>query len=298
MSDRKKYAIIDIGSNSIRCLFQGAADKCGVTTRLGTGLSQTGKLDNAHAKQSAFVVAEFAKTARRSGFIPLAYATSAVRDAQNRDEFLQLVKLLSGIDVDVISGEAEAGYAYRAAAKDGGGLIDIGGASMQFSSETFKKSFPAGCVRGRDIALELTGKYDCDDGFSVQREALRGYLEPLVAPYLDAIRASRFTPLVGVGGSITALVSLSYDITLFDKRLAHGKTMTYDALQNLIKTLIDMSSARIAHPVMKKRHDVILYGAILLEFAMELLGANEITSSIVDGLDGYLDAAINGELDR
>lgn len=298
MLKTKKYAVIDIGSNSIRCMFEGSGNKHSLTMRLGEGLAETGKLDNARAKQSAFVVAEYAKLARSNGFTPLAYATSAVRDAENRNDFIELVKLAAGIGIDVLSGEREAEYAYRAAAKDGGGLIDIGGASMQFSSADFKKSYPIGCVRGRDIALQLTGTNNCDDDFSSQRLALRGYADELISPDFNALNSARFEPLVGVGGSITSLVSLAVDFKNADKRLAHGKSMSYTQLGELIRELCKLESKRSLHPVLAKRHDVILYGAVLLERAMEILDVYEITSSIVDGLDGYLAAAVAGEFEK
>lgn len=293
----EKYAVIDIGSNSVRLLFQGESERIGVTTRLGHGLAQSGKLAVDRAKHSAGVIASFAREAVKRGFIPLAYATSAVRDAENRDEFLELVKLLSGVEIDVLSGEREAQYAYRGACGGrNGGLIDIGGASMQFVSESFKKSFPIGCVRGRDIALERTPCAPAD--YPSQRAVLESYFDELTAPCLDAIKRERFAPCTGVGGSITTLCALSVDRRAQSKAVGDGAVLSRDELERIIDYLLALGNMRMQVGVLSSRHDVILYGAALLAKAMDILSLDSITASIRDGLDGYLDAAVNGELCR
>lgn len=291
----EKYAVIDIGSNSVRALFQGDEEKYSVTTRLGTNLANTGKLDAQRAKQSAAVIASFTREAKKRGLVPLAYATSAVRDAENRGEFLELVKLLARIDIDVLSGEREAHYAYLGACGGEGGLIDIGGASMQLVSSTFKKSFPVGCVRGKDIALELVKNEADADKFSVQRAALGGYLEDLIEPYLASIREACFTPCTGVGGTITTLCALSVDPCAASKKVGDGAVLTREMLEKLILGLEMLGERRAAIGVLSARHDVILYGAALLARIMDILSLPCITSSLRDGLDGYLDAAIRGE---
>ena len=278
-------------------MLQGAAEKYSVTTRLGTGLAQSGRLEPARAKHSAIVTARFASEARKLGFIPLAYATSAVRDAENRSEFLELVKLTSGIDIDVLSGEREAKYAHQAVCGDrGGGLIDIGGASMQFVSDNFARSFPVGCVRGKDIAAELTAHLDQPDNYPAQREALCGYIDKLVKPYIETLKSECFAPCFGVGGTITTLCALNVDREAQSKLIGDGKSMSRAELEKLINHLHALGGLRARVGVLSVRHDVILYGAALLSKAMELLGLDSITASLRDGLDGYLEAAIRGEL--
>lgn len=289
----KRYAVIDIGSNSVRMLLQGRPGRMSATTRLGTSLAQTGRLDTERAKHSAGVIQRFVRGAMMSGFTPIAYATSAVRDAENRDEFLDLVKILTGLDVDVLSGEREAHYAYYGACGGKGGLIDIGGASMQLVSESFVKSFPVGCVRGKDIALELV-KGDSD--YPAQRAALGDYLSALTAPYAQELENTCFEPCTGVGGTITALCALSVDLHAPNKQIGDGATLTREKLEELIGVLVEIGSGRSQIGVLSSRHDVILYGAALLARAMDMLDLGSVTASLRDGLDGYLDAAVRGEL--
>lgn len=129
-------AVIDIGSNSIRYAAGRNGKKLVITTRLGSGLAQTGRLDEERMEKSISVISALASNARHSGYIPFAYATSAVRDASNKAEFVNRLKQKCGITVDVLSGEREAQYAFKAACNSSEGcsaLIDIGGASMQIA---------------------------------------------------------------------------------------------------------------------------------------------------------------------
>ena len=155
-------AVIDIGSNSIRYAAGRNGKKLVITTRLGSGLAQTGRLDEERMEKSISVISALASNARHSGYIPFAYATSAVRDASNKAEFVNRLKQKCGITVDVLSGEREAQYAFEAACNSSDGcsaLIDIGGASMQIAEAKSKVSYPIGCVRGKDIALQNSGKF-------------------------------------------------------------------------------------------------------------------------------------------
>ena len=295
--NEKKYAVIDIGSNSVRMRFQDSTEKYSVTTRLGLGLAQSGNLAPDRAKHSASVIMTFVREASKRGLVPLAYATSAVRDAKNRDEFLELVRLICGIEVDILSGEREAQYAYIGACGNKKcGLMDIGGASMQFVSENFKKSFPVGCVRGRDIALERTK--DSPTDYPAQRAALESYLEELTAPYAEVLTLDReaFVPCIGVGGTITTLCALSVDRFAISKAVGDGASLSRDTLEELIDFLLGLGNGRCGIGVLASRHDVILYGAALLAKAMDMLSLDSITSSLRDGLDGYLDAAVRGEI--
>ena len=112
-----RYAIIDIGSNSIRFLRPDERNKLVVTTRLGEGIAENGMLREANMGRSIKVVRAMAANARHMGFVPAAYATSAVRDAKNQSEFVNRVFEACGVRVDVLSGEREAEYAVRAAAE-------------------------------------------------------------------------------------------------------------------------------------------------------------------------------------
>lgn len=255
-----------------------------VTTRLGQGIAATGMLSEERMKKSVSVIAALSANARHAGFMPAAYATSAVRDAKNQVEFLDAVERSCGVRPDVLSGEREAMYAYAAATGGEGGLIDIGGASMQIACGGFAQSFPIGCVRGRDIALGETGAVDCDDGWEEQQEALKRYFYSIVrTPRL------RIESCAGVGGTITTLAAWKLGLKRFDAKTVDGCELEADDVKRMIAEFSTLGSGRRQCNLLTKRHDVILYGAAILDFAMDALKVNKIRVSIRDGLDGYLD---------
>lgn len=283
-----KYAIIDIGSNSIRYMVQGSTEKLVITTRLGSGLAATGNLQRENMERSISVITALANNARHAGFFPVAYATSAVRDAGNQKEFLAAVFKSCGIFPDVLSGEREALYAYNAAAGASKGLIDIGGASMQLISDGIGKSFPIGCVRGHDIALSETSYSDCDENFHIQRMKLEEYMDEIVKT-----PSSPLSNWMGVGGSITTLAALKLGITEFNVNIVDNTVLNRQDIESLIDFLLTLGKERRTHPLLKKRHDVILYGAAILAKAMDMLGISFITVSTRDGMEGYLNYIIN-----
>ena len=294
MNTEKRYAAIDVGSNSVRYMEEGRPDVLTVTTRLGSGLADTGRLAEATMARSVRVIAAMANNARRAGYTPVAYATSAVRDAENRAEFLERVYEASGVMPEVLSGEREAEYAFRAATDGKGGLIDIGGGSMQLVTAFFRRSYPIGCVRGRDIALASAGKTDCDDDFPAQRAAVGAYIDGLVSGPGALPEKGSMLPLTGVGGSITTLGALCLDLGAFDKSRVHGSVIGRERLEDVIGVLSALGEKRREHPLLRVRHDVILYGAAILAKAMDLMEIPSLTVSTRDGLDGYIAAVRAG----
>lgn len=287
----RKYAIIDIGSNSVRYM-EGLGDKRVYTTRLGSGLAASGTLSCESMAKSIDVIRTLAFEARSHGLEPVAYATSAVRDAANGAQFAAEVERECGVKVDVLSGEREAKYAFVGALGHdaGGGVIDIGGASMQIVTASFGRSYPVGCVRGGDIARATIGAADCDTNPLLQRQAIIDYMRGVVA--LPRIRIDRVT---GVGGTITTLAALNIGLTEFDAEAVQSSFIQREDVERLIFSLIDMGAARKENPLLIKRHDVILYGAYILAEAMDMLFISRISVSCRDGMEGYL-AYVSGSI--
>lgn len=192
MTDR--IAILDIGSNSVRYMKahiqNGHVDSdCKVlcTTRLASGLDALGALSADRMIATAQAVAAFARDAKEQGFPVYAYATSATRDAVNRQQFLDLIHTASGLSVTVLSGAEEGRLAFSGACQ-GGSMLDIGGGSLQVVTASASFSFPCGCVRAKDrIAFDAPQA-----------------LQAVLTPWLDsvcALPASLPAPTVGVGGT-------------------------------------------------------------------------------------------------
>lgn len=290
-----RYAIIDLGSNSIRFgeESEGTIPVREIyTTRLGLGLYRTGRLADDRMEASLAVIKELSKKAVSDGFIPRAYATSATREAENGGEFARRVRTECGVPVEIISGEDEARLAFIGAtaglgldedALSGVAMLDIGGASMQIVTKEHAASFRAGCVRCGEIARDMTGAPDCDTVWASQMKAVWGYLDGIFTfPKLSIKK------LIGVGGTNTTLAALEAGLTEFSVETVENTVLTIWGIKKLIPKLAGMGDKRREHPLLKERHDVILYGAYILLYALDRLGVESMSVSCSDGMDGYL----------
>lgn len=270
-------AIIDIGSNSVRygiyAMTGGRVTSRAhalFTTRLGADLPATGRLPAAAMERTLAVMAGLAAAASRENVPAFAYATSAMRDAADGMDFACRITADTGIPVRILTGEEEAEFALAGATGGSGGLIDIGGASAQLCAEGFAMSFPAGCVRMKTALPEW------DDG------ALRRLLAPLFR--FPRIRL----PWFAAGGTATTLAALKLGLPDYDREPVHGSVLTREGVAAAVASLSAMTDAeRAALPLLRDRHDVILYGASILAFIMDGLSAPSVTVTVTDAMEGY-----------
>ena len=279
----RKYAVIDIGSNSVRLMFVADGKvlyKTLQTTRLGEGLAEKPLLKPEAIERSALAVSTFYKKAIEEGAEQvLCFATAAVRTAENRQLFLDSVYALCGLTIDVISGEEEAEIGILGAlGNHDGGVIDIGGASTEIvvkkeGALIYKKSVNIGVVRlkdmcGRDkVALE-----------KVADEASKQYGE---IPIGDTIYA--------IGGTATTLAAQVLGLENYSSEAITGAVVTMADIEALTDKLLSMSVEEIANlPCMPKgRADVLTGGAVLFTRLMKNLGFNRLIASDRDNLEGY-----------
>ena len=279
----RKFAVIDIGSNSVRLMFVADGKvlyKTLQTTRLGEGLAEKPLLKPEAVERSALAVAGFYNKAVEEGAEKvLCFATAAVRTAENRQVFLDRVDALCGLAVEVISGEEEAEIGILGALGNrDGGVIDIGGASTEIvvkkdGALIYKKSVNIGVVRlkdmcGRDrVALER-----------VANEASKQYGE---IPLGDTIYA--------IGGTATTLTAQVLGLETYTSDAITGAEVSLNAMQAVTDKLLSMSVEEIAAlPCMPKgRADVLTGGAVLFTVLMKNLGFTRIIASDRDNLEGY-----------
>lgn len=285
-----KAAIIDIGSNSIRYMAGEAqngrilpgAEKLLYTTRLAAGLDRSGLLSSESMEKSIAVLCDLVAHAKKTGLPYYAYATSAVRSADNREEFLEKVQAACGLYIHVIEGELEGELARLGA---GGDLMDIGGGSAQLSTREKSISYPAGCVRGRDL-LEREAPSGTPEE---QYRAVSAWLERIIGESTVAPEAfPKNNRWAGAGGTITTLAALSLGLTAYDRDRVHGTPLTREGVWALIEKLHAMGEARREHPLLTKRHDVILPGAYILMHLLGRLQEPELFATDADGMEGYL----------
>lgn len=278
----RKFAVIDIGSNSVRLMFVADGKvlyKALNTTRLGEGLADKPFLKPDAIERSAKAVCDFyAKALSEGAEKVFAFATAAVRSAENRALFLDKVEKDCGLRIEVISGEEEAEIGILGALGNAdGGVIDIGGASTEIviknaGTMVYKKSVNIGVVRLKDSC----GR---------DRQALYEVAEKAVEEYGDVPTAEMYA----IGGTATTLSAIQQRLETYSSEKITGSVITAEEMQALADKLLSMSVEEIAAlPCMPKgRADVLTGGAVLFTVLMKRLGLPRLTVSDRDNLEGY-----------
>lgn len=303
-----RVAGVDIGSNSIRLLVAdtGAAgllpvDRRMVITRLAEGVDATGRLAPTPAARTLETLREFGGVCRALGVTAIcAAATSACRDAANREEFFADVEAAIGVCPQILSGTEEARLAFEGVASGlppGEGdllVVDIGGGSTEFaigrrpgSGGAFAEmrsgvSLDIGCVR-------VTERYLRGDPPAAREiEAACQCIEAA----LDGVEAA-FDPapagiVAGVAGTVTTLAMLHLGLAEYDPVAIHHSHLPRSAVLALFEKLASMTAAeRRALPgVEAARAGVIVGGTAILAAVLCRWGMDEILVSEADILDG------------
>jgi len=281
-------AVLDIGSNSVRfaildrdqegAFFVPGGRKEICTTRLGKGLDKTGRLSPVSMAETVKACRLFCDKAQAADARAYAYATSAVRDAVNRQELLDAVKAACPeMQVFLLSGEEEGRLAYEGAmGGQVGTLLDIGGGSAQVVTPTWSVSFPTGCVRAQDLCPE--------DALERMRDVIYTWLSGRVS-----LPGSASAPFVGVGGTITTLGALLLQQERYDGSQLSTLRITPELLNALLQRLSALGDEKRAQmPLLIRRHDVILQGGLILSWFMENLSIKALTPTDRGGMEGFV----------
>jgi exopolyphosphatase/guanosine-5'-triphosphate,3'-diphosphate pyrophosphatase len=297
-----RVAAIDCGTNSIRLLVADDADRVGLTdvvrqmriVRLGEGVDRTGRLAPDALERTRVALAEYAETIRdlKTDRVRMV-ATSATRDAQNRDEFVTMVRAQLGVAPEVISGQEEAALSYRGAVGSIAGsagptlVADIGGGSTELvlgDGTRVRSAFSmnVGCVR-------MTERHLHDDPpTEAQIADTVAELRAAIDTAAEHVALREATRLIGVAGTVTTVAAIAYGLDRYDPERIHGSVVTADQVAATTADLLLMSHAeRAALPVMHPgRVDVIGGGALVLRTLVEETGAAAVIASEHDILDG------------
>ena len=295
-----RVAAIDCGTNSIRLLIADIAGgnfreiyRTMEIVRLGQGVDKNKAFHPDALDRTLKATALFAEEIARRGVERMRFcATSATRDASNRELFIDGVKALLGVAPEVISGEEEAALSFKGATKELRGVgapylvIDIGGGSTEFvfGSERvdFAKSQNIGCVRMSERhfssippqAEEIAGaKADID-------EAIKGAAE--IVPITEA------KTLIAVAGTATTVAAAALGLSTYDRHSIHLSRISAEKTDQVSEMFLSLNRDEIAalgymHP---GRVDVIGAGSLVLSRIMTLTGAEEFVASESDILDG------------
>ena len=296
-----RLAAVDIGTNTTRMLVAvrtgppsaglRSLERMSTVTRLGRGVDGSRRLDPAAIERTLAALDRYAGLAAASGAsLAGAVATSAVRDAGDRDDFLDAAATVLGLRPRVISGEEEAALTFlgvRGSLEDDGVLlvIDPGGGSTEFvfgaGSPTYSASVDIGSVRITERFLhEHPPAGDMVTQATAEIRALFGDIRLPDEP--DAV--------VGVGGTFTSLAAILLDLETYDQVAVHGSRFHAASFAELAGRLSALSIAETAAipSLDPDRAPVLLGGALVASAALEASGAELVVVSEADILDGVV----------
>ncbi|MFK0116320.1 exopolyphosphatase [Streptomyces sp. NPDC090994] len=305
-----RVAAVDCGTNSIRLLVADADPATGELTeldrrmtivRLGQGVDRTGRLAPEALERTFAACREYAQIIERHGAERVRFvATSASRDAENRDDFVRGVLDILGVEPEVITGDQEAEFSFTGATRELTGradlhrpflVVDIGGGSTEFvvgdDHVRAARSVDVGCVRMTERHLVRDGAVT-DPPAEEQIAAMRADIEAALDLAEQTVPLGEARTLVGLAGSVTTISAIAQDLPEYDSTAIHHSRVTRAQVDEITARLLHSTHAeRAAIPSMHPgRVDVIGAGALVLRTIMERTGAAEVVVSEHDILDG------------
>ena len=295
-----RVAAIDCGTNSIRLLiadvdgknFREIARDMEIV-RLGQGVDKTGQFDPEAVARTLEATEKYADVVRQKGVEKIRFcATSATRDATNRNIFIDGVKSILGIEPEVIPGTEEAALSFMGATKellptDGPFLVvDIGGGSTEFvlgtSEVEFAKSVNIGCVRMSERHLNT------QPPSREQVELATADIDAAIKDAGSTVPFAQASTLVAVAGTATTVAAAALNLPEYDRYAIHLSRIPAQKIHDVAAMFQKMTRDEIAalgymHP---GRVDVITSGSLVLSRVMTLTGATEMVASESDILDG------------
>lgn len=295
------FAGIDCGTNSTRLL---VADGSGTTierlmriTRLGQGVDATGQLADEAIARTVAVLEEYRKVLDHHGVERVRMtATSAARDASNRDDFFAAATAAVGATPELLGGDEEARLSFLGATSelepdDGPFLVvDIGGGSTEFAVGSSGDpdgvlSTDIGCVRITEKFLHSDPP--APEELSQAFDVVRGHLDDVARVIPSVAEVRRF---VGLAGTVTTMAAVELGLADYDRDRIHHFVLTRAAAEDVFRTLATESRRqRLYNPGLEEaRADVIVGGAIIVCAIMRFFELSECLVSEADILDGLV----------
>lgn len=295
-----RVAAIDCGTNSIRLLI---ADVQGDNfrevirdmeiVRLGQGVDQTGEFHPDAIGRTLAAVDKFANEIARRGVEKIRFcATSATRDAKNRDLFIEGVKARLGVAPEVITGEEEAALSFAGATKDLPDsiapylVIDIGGGSTEFVLGSQKvaqaKSVNIGCVRMSER------HFKSDPATKEEIESARKDIQQAINQAAQVVDIKAAKSLIAVAGTATTVAAAALELPEYDRYAIHLSRISAEQTHEVSEMFLKLNRKERAalgymHP---GRVDVIGAGSLVLSEIVKAVGAKEFIACESDILDG------------
>ena len=293
-------AAVDCGTNSTRLL---VADDDGTPlerlmriTRLGQGVDATGALSDEAVERTLEALRDYRQTMDRQGVQRVRMtATSAARDADNRESFLAAAEQVVGVRPEILTGDQEAALSFLGATAEldpsrGPFLVvDIGGGSTEFAVGTTEPegviSVDVGCVRLTEKFLhhDPPTAEELSQAISVARDHLEDVSRELPA-------ANEASLLIGLAGTVTTVAAVDMGLPHYDRDRIHHYLLTRAAVEDVFRTLAtEPRRQRVHNPGLEEaRADVIVGGTAILAAVLRHFEFHELLVSEADILDGLV----------
>ena len=298
-----RLAAIDVGTNSLRLIVAEVEspatyrilDDERAQTRIGEGLYESGRISDEAFERSLAVLGTMKAIADGNGVEELrAIGTSALREAENGEDFVREARERHGIEVEIIPADEEARLAFRSVKKhfpldaEPTSIVDIGGGSMEVILVVGTvidevHSLPLGAVRLTDQYV-LSDPIREHDWKSLRRGIRRQIREHLGKPNFT-------TPtMIGSGGTFSALAAMAQYERYGEVRLTHGYVLSRADLVHLLDRLreVPLKQRRQIRGLSPDRADIILAGATAIERLVKALGVQRIVVNERGIRDGVL----------
>lgn len=297
-----KLAAVDLGTNSIRLLLCEVENrvflhksKKVVTTRIGKNLSKSGAMSKEAMETNIEALRKFKITAEDYGVEELiVIATSAVRDASNKDTFLYKVKDEVDVDIKVLNGSEEAligmlGVTYGLPENESILIADIGGGSTEIvlcrnKKIEYSQSLDAGAVR-------MTEKFLINDPIEAEDiKKLKAELKRLFFNCINKLTNIKLDTAVAIGGTATTAAAIFHGMELYNPDRIHNTVLELPFLNELFD-ILESKTIKERYQIKgleKERADIIPAGIYMIKFLIEALGLQQIIVSDNDNLEGAI----------
>lgn len=286
---------IDLGTNTVRLLvarfgtqspFEELYSEQRIT-RLGQDLRHTGCLVPEAMARTVNAIRAFKTMADRFQVDRMAVvATSAVRDAKNREDFIDQVRREAGYEVHVIDGDREARLSYQGIrmALDGQSdnlmIVDIGGGSTEYVS--VKNGEIAGAVSINMGVVHFTDGYlRSDPPGKAEIDNVRTEVRRLLKKDADSLSGGSSVRFVGTAGTVTTLAAIHQGLTEYDPAKINNYTISRSEIGRIFESLCQMPvKERCGLPGLAPgREDLIIAGSIILMESMDYFGFSDLVVS-------------------
>jgi exopolyphosphatase/guanosine-5'-triphosphate,3'-diphosphate pyrophosphatase len=288
----ERYAVIDVGSNSVLINIAEKDEKgalktvldSSVITKLGDDLKETGVIKQEGMERTIPALRDFmGKVKEHKVKAVAAIGTMVLREAKNSKEFIERVEKELDLKIQVISGEEEARMSYLAVVAGLGVkdedivIFDIGGGSTEF---IFSNGYEISKRFSINVgALILTDRFLKSD--PVKKEELDRLLAYLDETFGKIEFPEKVDRVVGMGGNVTSMTAVEFQLAQYDPDVVQGATLKHSAVERQMELYSQetIEEKRSIVGLQPKRADTILAGAAILYSLMKGLRVNSILVS-------------------